>query len=281
MSDWTQQLFRVGKPVIAMAHIPALPGTPRYNADAGMRGLVDSVRRDIRHLLDGGVDAIMYSNEDDRPYTLHAEVEQVAAMTRVICDTRPEGVPFGVDLMWDPKASMAIAATTGASFIREVITGAYESDMGLWTPSAADTLRLRRQLSAEHVRVFFNIAPEFCSTLGSRTVAQRAKSAVVSSLADGILVSGLMAGAEVDVSQLRQAKAAVGPEVPVFSNTGARLDNIRDVLAAADGVIVASSLKVDGQTWNPVDPARVKAFVNEVRSARAAASRDREPLPSQ
>jgi hypothetical protein len=39
-------------------------------------------------------------------------------------------------------------------------------------------------------------------------------------------------------------------------------------LEVADGVIVGSGLKVDGQTWNPVDPARVTAFMEAVRAAR-------------
>ena len=34
------------------------------------------------------------------------------------------------------------------------------------------------------------------------------------------------------------------------------------------GVIVGSGLKVDGYTWNPVDPKRVKAFMAEVKRVR-------------
>jgi len=53
----------------------------------------------------------------------------------------------------------------------------------------------------------------------------------------------------------------------VFINTGARHDNIVDLLPHADGVIVGSSLKVDGITWNPVDPERVRSFMAMVRRA--------------
>ena len=99
-------------------------------------------------------------------------------------------------------------------------------------------------------------------------MAERARSAVVSSLVDAILVAGPMAGAEPDISWVQEAKEAVGPEVPVFLNTGARAENIRQFLQVADGVIVGSSLKVDGYTWNPVDPARVGAFMDVVRAVR-------------
>jgi hypothetical protein len=99
-------------------------------------------------------------------------------------------------------------------------------------------------------------------------VAERARSAVVSSLVDAILVAGPMAGAEPDISWVQEAKDAVEPEVPVLLNTGARAENIRQFLQVADGVIVGSSLKVDGYTWNPVDPARVRAFMDVVRAVR-------------
>jgi len=214
-----------------------------------------------------GVDAIMFCNEDDRPYVFRAGIEQIAAMTRVVTELAPKTIPFGIDFLWDPFAALAIAHATGASFIREVLTGLYESDMGVWSPNAGEVLRFRKQIGASKVRVFFNIVPEFASPLGTRSVAQRAKSVVVSCLPDVILASGPMAGAEPDVTALRQIKEAIG-DVPVFVNTGAKEENITAFLDVADGVIVGSSLKVDGYTWNPVDPSRVASFMAVVQNAR-------------
>jgi membrane complex biogenesis BtpA family protein len=260
-----RDLFGNKKPVIAMAHLPALPGTPRYDRACGLEWMVERVRTDVKHLVEAGVDAVMFCNEDDRPYTFHAGMEQVAAMTRVVTELRPASIPFGVDFLWDPKAALCIAAATGASFIREVFTGVYESDMGMWAPDVAEIYRLRSNLNAGSLLMFFNIAPEFCSPLGNRSIAQRAKSAVVSSLADVILVSGAMAGSEPDLSAIEEAKQAVGERVPVLLNTGARKDNIHKFLRVADGVIVGSSLKAEGYTWNMVDPGRVKEFLAAAR----------------
>jgi membrane complex biogenesis BtpA family protein len=262
------QLFPVAKPIIAMAHFPPLPGTPLYDPNLGMDGMIERMRADIDKLTAGGVDGILFCNEGDRPYALHADFEAVAVMTRVITEIAPRDRPFGVDFLWDAKAPLAVAKATGASFVREVFTGVYESDMGLWQPDAAAMLRYRQHIDAGHVRVFYNITPEFASALGTRSVGQRARSAVVSSLADAILVSGPMAGSEPDISWLREAKAAVGGAVPVLLNTGAKAENIREFLQVADGVIVGSSLKVDGYTWNPVDAARVDKFVAAVKAAR-------------
>lgn len=271
MPGTMNQLLGVDKPVIAMAHVPAMPGTPLYDPTLGPDGIVEAVRRDVEHLVDAGVDAIMFCNENDRPYELEAGLEAAAMLARVVTECRPSSVPYGVDFLWDPLAAMAVAATTGASFIREVATGAYESDMGLWTPDAAKLLRYRRRLDATDVAVLMNVTPEFASPLGSRSVGQVARSVVVSSLADAILVSGPMAGSEPDLTALQQVKEAIGDDVPVLLNTGARAGNVAEFLKVADGCIVGSALKVDGHTWNPVDPDRAREFVAAVRGVRADA----------
>ncbi len=268
LSSFLDELFGTAKPIIAMAHLPALPGTPRYDGSVGLDQVIDRMRVDIRHLLDGGVDGIMFCNEDDRPYTFRAGPEAVAAMTRVVTELHPTDRPFGVDYLWDAISALAMAKATGASFIREVITGTYESDMGLWSPDAAAVFRYRRQISAEDVRIFDNIAPEFASPLGSRSMAQRARSAAVSSVVDAILVSGLTAGMEPDLALIQEAKAALPPSVPVFANTGVNPRNAASLLSVADGAIVGSFFKVDGYTWNPVDPQRVRALMESVRESR-------------
>jgi uncharacterized protein len=262
------ELFGVDKPVIAMAHLPPLLGTPLYDEQGGPGAIVESVGRDVDLLTKAGFDAVLFCNEGDRPYQLKATLEGVAMMARAVSEVAPRDRPFGVDYLWDPQAALAVAAVTGASFIREVATGVYESDMGLWTPDAAVLLRYRRQLNAGAVKVFMNITPEFGSSLGKRDVATTARSVRVSSLADAILVSGPMAGAEPSVDAVRQAKEGVGDNTPVFANTGVKSTNVRDFLAVADGAIVGSDLKVDGGTWNPVDAERATRFMAEVRAVR-------------
>ena len=93
------------------------------------------------------------------------------------------------------------------------------------------------------------------------------RSAVFSSLADAILVSGPVTGEPTDSSQLKRVCETV-KDVPVFANTGVNIDNVRDVLALTDGVIIGTHFKVDGNTWNPVDPARAKRFMDLVRTLR-------------
>ena len=263
-----KELFGVEKPVIAMSHFSPLPGTPLYDAKKGIDGMLGDMKEDMRKLLSGGVDGILFCNEGDRPYALHADLEAAAVMARVITELAPRDRPFGVDFLWDAKLPLAVGLATGASFVRQVFTGVYESDMGLWSNDVAASLRYRHNIGADYIKVFYNVTPEFASFLGTRTVGERAKSAVVSSLADAILVSGMTAGMEPAFETLKEVKDAVGDMVPVLLNTGGKAENIRNFLTVADGVIVGSSLKVDGYTWNSVDEKRVQAFMTAVKEAR-------------
>jgi membrane complex biogenesis BtpA family protein len=263
------ELFsRAAKTVVGMAHIGALPGSPLFDARGGVRKLVDDVLADVRKLQAGGVDAVMFGNENDRPYVFEAPPEGIAAMAAVVQAVRPSlKVPFGVDYLWDPKASVAIGAATGASFVREIFTGVFASDMGMWEPDCAGAVRLRQQLGRTDMKLLFNINAEFAHPIDGRTIEMRARSAVFSSLADAILVSGPMTGKPADPSALRRVCEAI-PEVPVLANTGVDLANVKAVLSVASGVIVGTHFKVGGITWNPVDGDRVKRFMDKVATLR-------------
>lgn len=262
-----RELFGVDKPIIAMAHLLPLPGSPLYDRDGGIGKIVDAVVADIDALQMGGVDAIMFGNEGDRPYLTKATPETLAAMTAIVtqASTRIDR-PWGVNYLWDPVASVAMAHATGARFVREVFTGVYDSDMGLWVPDAASAVRLRAQLGA-NVQLFYNVNAEFASPVGARSNAAKAQSAVFASLADGICVSGPMTGQAVDLDHLSDVKMAI-PHTPVIANTGVRLSNVERVMSIADAAIVGTSFKRDGDTWNPVDRERVVAFMNKVGELR-------------
>jgi len=189
-------------------------------------------------------------------------------MTAVIAAIKPAlKIPFGVNYLWDPKASVAIAVASGAQFVREIFTGVFASDMGIWTADCAGAYRLRRNLGRPDLKLLFNINAEFAYSLDARPIELRAKSAVFSSLADAILVSGPITGQPADQSDLRKVCESVR-DVPVFANTGVTFDNVRDVLAVADGVIIGTHFKIDGNTWNAVDGARVRRFMDLVETLR-------------
>jgi membrane complex biogenesis BtpA family protein len=268
--DVLERTFGVPKPIIAMLHLPGLPGRPWHDRAAGVQRAVDVVGRDLAALQEAGVDGVLFCNEADLPYQLAVGPEIVAAMASVVGQLRRDvRVPFGVNLLWDAKASLAVARATGASFIREVLTGVYESDLGMIEPRIGEIGGYRTSIGAEGVLLFDNIQPEFASAIGGRTIADRARGAAFLGM-DAILISGPAAGTQFEMIDLREAKAAV-PGTPVIANTGVRADRMAEIFAVADGAIVGTSLKRDGVTWNEVDPGRARALVEAAAAARAAA----------
>jgi membrane complex biogenesis BtpA family protein len=263
-----EQLFGVRKPVIAMVHLDPLPGTPLHDPAAGMDGIVAAARRDLRALQAADVDAVMFGNENDRPYELSVDVASTAAMAAVIGQLRSEIVkPFGVNVLWDSMSSVALAVAVGASFGREILTGMYASDMGPWTPNAGAAMRYRNRLGRPEIAMFDNISAEFADSLDRRSLSDRARSAVFSSIPDAVLVSGTITGEAADLSDLAAVKTVL-PDTPVLANTGVRHATVADVLGIADGCIVGSSLKVEGDTWQPVDADRAAEFMRLARIAR-------------
>ena len=263
-----EQTFGSRKPIVAMVHFPPLPGSPRYDAKGGMQAITDSIAADIESLIGGGVDAVMFGNEGDRPYLTKATPETVAAMAVGIQAVRSlVTVPFGVDYLWDPSATVALGVATGASFGREVMTGVYDADMGIWAPDCASALRLRHNLGRDDLVLMYNVNAEFASPMGTRPIAERAKSAVFSALADIVLVSGPMTGHAVATSDLEAVKAAI-EGTPVFANTGVNIDNVADILKVADGCVIGTHFKVGGDTWKPVDRERVARFMDRVGKLR-------------
>jgi hypothetical protein len=76
-----------------------------------------------------------------------------------------------------------------------------------------------------------------------------------------------MTGEGVAKSEIAEVKREV-QGVPVFANTGVRIDTVEEIFKVADGCVIGTHLKVDGDTWNRVDSGRVTRFMDKVRSIR-------------
>lgn len=266
--SWLKEVFKTEKPIIAMCHLKPLPGDPYYSSEKGMDYVVETARKELTALQDGGVDAVMFSNEFSLPYLTDVEVITPVAMARVIGELRSEiRIPYGVNVLWDAEKSIDLASATGASFVREIFTGVYASDFGVWDTDCGKAVRHQRKVSAENVKLLFNIIPEAAKYLADRDIAQIAKTTVFNCRPDALCVSGITAGSETDVQVLSCVKKAV-PDTVVFANTGVRIHNVEEQLKIADGAVVGTTFKVDGKFENEADPERVKRFMDKVHSIR-------------
>jgi len=93
--------------------------------------------------------------------------------------------------------------------------------------------------------------------IGDLGIEEAARDTFERGLADALIVSGVATGEPTGVEDLRKVKGTC-PSAPLLVGSGARVSNAGDLLEHADGLIVASSLKVDGILSNPVDVERVR-----------------------
>jgi len=263
-------IFDDPAPIIGMVHLPPLPGAPGFDGDR--THLRERARSDAAALDGGGVDGIIVENFGDAPFhpaTVPNHV--VASMTdiaRVV--TAAVDRPVGVNVLRnDAAAAIGIAAAVGAPFVRvNVHTGARVTDQGVIEGRAHETMRLRERLDAD-VAVLADVdvkhsAPLATDAPGLDPVVET----VDRGLADGVIVSGTHTGAATDpaaVAGVADRVADAGLDVPVFVGSGVTPDTVADLLDVADGVIVGTALKVDGETTNPVDRDRVAALVDAAR----------------
>jgi uncharacterized protein len=266
--SWLKDVFGTEKPIIAMCHFDPMPGDPSYDAQKGLPWVIERVRKNLRALQEGGVDAVMFSNEASLPYLTKVEPITYVTMARVIGELMKDiTVPHGVNVLWDPTATIDLAVATSSLFVREIFSGVYASDFGLWNTNAGEVVRHQYRIQGGSVRLLYNIVPEAAVYLGNRTVAEIARSTVFNDRPDALCVSGLTAGIPTSAAALKQVKEAV-PSTPIFANTGVRLENIEEQLSSADGAVVGTTFKRDGYIWNEVDGTRVREFMKRVKDFR-------------
>ncbi|HUF64779.1 MAG TPA: BtpA/SgcQ family protein [Gemmatimonadaceae bacterium] len=167
------------------------------------------------------------------------------------------------------REALAVALAAGAQFIRcENFVFAHVADDGLLAQAeAGPLLRYRRQIGADHIRVFTDIKKKHAvhAITADLTIGEAAEAAEFFG-SDGIIVSGTATGKptrEEDVVAATRATA-----LPVLVGSGATAETIAGLLRHADGVIVGSAIKVDGRWDNPPDPDRCRAVINAAKAAR-------------
>jgi membrane complex biogenesis BtpA family protein len=266
---WTQEMFGVDKPIIALLHLDALPGDPGYCGD--MKRVVDHARADLRALQDGGVDGILFANEFSLPYQPVVDVAVVSAMARIIGELKSDlRIPYGVNVVKNPIATIDLAAATDAQFARSCFSGAYMGEYGLYISNSGEAIRHRMHLGITEVKLLFKVNPEADTYLVERDIRKVTSSILFGGFADGLCVSGSAAGKEANDGLLSTVgEIASHYDVPVFCNTGCSHQNIVKKLSISDGACVGTAFKTEERFDGRVDVEKVKSFMALVRTFRA------------
>ena len=265
-----KEMFGVEKPIIGMVHLWPLPGAPGYDF-YGMEAVIERALQDAQALIEGGVDGLIVENMWDLPYYVGKDVppEEMTAQAVVAHEVvKAVNVPVGINVVHNGgRVTLSIALAAGADFIRVcLLTGARVWDTGEFDHGcAAELLRLRKSLGAEHIKIFADVDKKHSVPFPGIDLATHIEWTEFY-LADALIVSGKMTGAAPDIEKVRQAKELATR--PVLLGSGTTAENIAEFLRYADGAIVGSSLKVDGVPENPVDVERVRRYMEAVKEIR-------------
>lgn len=254
-------LFLTPNPVIGVVHLLPLPSSPRWQGS--LQQVIARAEQEATALASGGVNGIIVENFFDAPFSQAAvDPAVVSAMSLIVHRLQQlVTVPLGINVLRnDARSALAIAACTRASFIRvNVLTGVMATDQGLIEGCAHDLLRYRRELGSE-VKILADVLVKHARPLNSPNLTAAVQETLERGLADGVILSGWTTGRPPSLEDLELARSAA-KQHPVFVGSGASFENIGQLMQAADGVIVASSLKRRGEIHEPIDPVRVSRFV--------------------
>lgn len=266
-----ENLFGTHKPVIGVIHLLPLPGSCQWAGD--LEEVFARAEQEAVALSSGGVDAIIVENFFDAPFAKgRVDVSTACALTlavkRIMSVT---DLPIGVNVLRnDALTALAVAVSSGAKFIRvNILSGAMLTDQGIIESAARELHMYRRELMArDSVKVFADVMVKHAYPLAmGYDIAQVAKDTVKRSLADAVIVSGVATGdapSQEDIENVRKAVSST----PILIGSGSTQENVKSLLGAADGIIVASSLKRQGVLENPVDVERVRSLLNVVNAVR-------------
>jgi membrane complex biogenesis BtpA family protein len=263
-----RDMFGVDRPIIGMVHLWPLPGAPGYTGYPIWK-LIDHALYDAEALIEGGVDGLIVENMWDWPYYVGAQVKPEAMAAQAVAARRvveAVEVPVGINVIHNGGlVALAIAVAADAQFIRVcILTGARLWDTGeLDHGNAADLLRKRKELYAEHIKLFADVDKKHSVPFPGVDLETHIEWTRFYG-ADALIVSGRMTGLAPDVAKVARAAELAGDR-PVLLGSGTDEHNIVEFLRHADGAIVGSSLKVDGIMENPVDVERVRRYVAAAR----------------
>jgi membrane complex biogenesis BtpA family protein len=220
-----------------------------------------------------GVDGVLVENMHDFP-AVHERAlgpEVVAFMTRVACAVKRHvgRLPVGLQVLFQAnRTALAVAHAAGCDFIRaEGWTHAHVSDKGVAEANAGEVLRYRKAIGAERVAVYADVRKKHAAHAWTAdlSLADLAAAAEMSR-ADGLVVTGNTTGDAPDLEDL--AAVVEASSLPVLVGSGLTPENFPAFAELADGFIIGSAFKENGDWRAPVCEKRVRALIGVVEYAR-------------
>ncbi len=226
-----------------------------------MKAVLAHAVRDAERLVRGGCDAIVVENMHDAPYLKgRVAAETVASMAIAVHELARLDVPIGLQILAGAnRQALGVAVAAGAHFLRcEAFAYGHVADEGWMDACAGPLLRARAELGADDVAILADVQKKHASHAATAdlSLGELARGHAFCG-ADGLVVTGVATGrptSPADVAEARQAG------LPVWVGSGVDEVSAGALARIADGLIVGSFLKEQGDWRRPVDPERVAAI---------------------
>lgn len=253
----------------AMIAVLPLPGSPLY--DGNDQRVIDRAMSDLEIYKREGVDSILFENDHDLPYIQPPLDEKgIALMTKIVREARKSfDGPIGIQMLEAANLnSLEIAAEADLDYIRvEAYVFAHVGGSGIINGSAGKILRRRKELDAEHIKVFADVKKKHGSH--SLTIDLDITDEIMQAeffLVDGVIVTSQFTGLNPDKTDLIKARSVT--KLPVLIGSGMTPENISEYLPLADGFIVGSCFRKDGKFLEKLELERLRKFMDVFLPAR-------------
>lgn len=266
-----ENLFNVRKPIIGMVHLKPLPGAPHYKGES-MDEIIEFALEDVRRLEEGGVDGLQIENAWDLPFPKPEDFsfETVAAMTAIGVEiAKASKLPLGVNCLANAVIpAIAIAKASKAKWVRSnQWVNAYVANEGIVEGASAKAMRYKANLFGDDIKIMADVHVKHGShsIVADRSLAEQTRDNEFFD-ADILIATGNRTGDETSLDELIGIKESAS--LPVIIGSGMTVENAKKIMSIADGAIVGSFLKENGNWWERVDTERVKQFMDQVNSLR-------------
>ena len=260
------KVLNLEKPVIAMIHVDALPGTPKYSGD--IKSIISKTIKEAQLYKDSGIDVLMIENMHDVPYLNRTAGPEITSLMSILLYEvkNVSGLPSGLQVLAGAnKQALGAALAAGGDFIRaEGFVYAHVGDEGFFNSDAGDLLRYRKQIGAENISIFTDIKKKHSShSITVDTSIEDTAKAAEFFLSDGVIITGSATGKEPSLKEIACVKKSVN--IPALAGSGITLENVNEYFNLCDALIIGSYFKTNGLWANPVDPDRVIKLIKKVK----------------
>lgn len=258
MIEQIKHVFRTDKPILAMLHLNGF--TPDR--------VHEWAKREIEQFYANGVDAVLVEDYFGTPGDVEWALNYL--------NTNYSDHVYGVNLLSNPEKGFALAKQYGAAFLQiDSVCGHLRPGFhmkGSDKPNLYDKTcdgdyaeRLAELRAQYPLFLLGGVRFKYQPVRSGRSVEEDLH--IGKDRCNAVVVTGAGTGIDTGTEKIRQFRDALG-DFPLFVGAGMTAKTCATQLAIADGAIVGSWFKIDGVTEAPVDPERVKAFMEIVQGVR-------------